>query len=232
MAYFDVLRDVCNELDTNSWVEPDGDNGGDLLWVESWDELREINQALKVKFNEMGIADQIKHYRSDEDDYDTSYVDFATDDNWVFQDESFLCDNCYQVYRNSDYYANYAITDGAIFCEDCVKEDSGIRDEYISSLVNNPKRANTILSEEDLEDAGFMDFRESDYASGWYDRHDSPNEILDGILEEYPEAEVVFSINKTYNPWETSFKVYVNLPSYDRKREKRLRDEESDDYED
>lgn len=207
MAYMQLLNHLCNKYNIDGYSERDGDNDGEVfVFSDSWDNIRKLNNILKAQFYMLGIDTSEVNERDD-----TGYIDFATDDNWATFDDGFICDNCYKFYRNSDYYQNYVIFESVsngICCVDCVKNDDSLKSDYINTLINNSDNANTILDDSELEDAGFEDYG-AEYANGWYGRRDSPQQILKDILDKHPEAEVVFSVRKTYNYWETRFKVYV-----------------------
>ena len=204
--YMDLITDICRDLDLNSYVYEDGENPGMwVLQIESNEDLRVINDELKKKFAELGIdTSGVRQYGEDD-----NYVDFALGDNsYTYADESFLCGQCYCCYDYSPYYANYYITDGEIFCIDCVKNDPDLRESFVAELINNPKNANMVLEEQDLIDMGFRHL-ETEYENGWYGQVDDPKQILEAILADNPNAEVVFDVSKTYNPWATSFSVWI-----------------------
>ena len=205
MAYFDIIREIFSETEIDGYIYDDGDNEGkEVLQMCSWEDVKALNLEIKKKFEERGIdTSEMSLYQETSDD---GYVEFATDDNWVFDDESFVCDGCGKLHRMETYgYANYFCTDYGIFCEDCVKEEP---EPYLDYHINNYKTANTILTEKELNDAGFVDSGE-DYASGWYGRDERPETVLKCILDAHPKAEVIFNINKTYNPFETEYKAFI-----------------------
>ena len=203
MDYFDLIRDICNEHNLNSGIWEDGDNEGEyVLVVESSKDLAELNSLLKEKFEELGV-DTSEVYRPDDDE---SYVEFATEGKWEYYEEVYVCDNCYKVFRIEQYgYTNYFCGNGFILCPDCMKEEP---ETYLETLINNYRNANTLLTGEELEKLGFEQIGE-EYENGWYGRSDNPKEILDKILAEEPDAEIVFDITKTYNPFATRFTTYI-----------------------
>ena len=210
MAYFELINKICEELNLDGCVYEDGDNEGqEVLQVCDWSDVKALNNALYEKFKELGVDTSDIDWKANlEDKYAQDYVDFATDNNWVFSDESFVCDGCYKLYRQETYgYANYYIPDscGGIYCVDCIKEDPT---DFVEHLINNPKTANTILDRDELENLGFERDEET-YASGWYGRDERPEKVLEGILARYPKAEVVFNVVKTYNPFETEYEAFI-----------------------
>lgn len=203
MDYWKLINDLCEENNLNCYIYEDGDNEGkQVLQAYSWNEVETLNKLLKKRFEELGIDTSEVKYPDRED----GYIDFATDENWVFSDESFVCDGCYKLFRNGDYYANYCIGDGFILCPDCMREEP---ETYLETLINEPTHANTLLTEKELEDLGFERVGEK-YENGLYEgMNDDPKKILEEILTANPNVEVVFSIIKTYNPFATSFTTYI-----------------------
>lgn len=205
MAYFDIIREIFSETEIDGYIYDDGDNEGkEVLQMCSCNDVKELNLEIKKKFEEKGI--DTSEMQPWEQESDEGYVNFATDENWEYSDESFICDNCGKLHRMETYgYANYFCTDYGIFCEDCIKEEP---EPYIDYLINNPKSANTILTVKELNDRGFVDSGE-DYASGWYGRDERPEKVLTDILNAHPNAEAIFNINKTYNPFETEYRAFI-----------------------
>lgn len=170
-VYFDIAKDK---------------DGDDFLIVDGWEDVRKIQKALKPDFEP-------------KDEYDTSVLDEIFDNGyaWGFRDEYSKCDRCGNVIRTEadsyswvpDFFVDY--DNGEIICGDCVRENPK---EYLETLYNNPEKANTILSAQDLIDNGFERIGE-DYEDGWYDRHDSPEEILNKALEAHPNGVFIFHIS-------------------------------------
>ena len=206
MDYFDLIRKICNDLNLDCWVYTDGDYPGEeVLQVSCCSEARELNEEIKKRVEELNIdpGDELSP------DEDTNYIEFATDGKWEYSDETFVCDGCGQLFRIDHYgYQNFFMGDGFILCPDCMKEEP---ETYLETLINNYHNANTLLSKEELEKLGFEQIGE-EYENGWYGQNDDPKEILDKILAEEPDAEVVFDITKTYNPFATRFTTYIRRP--------------------
>lgn len=205
MAYFDLIREICDKENLNAWVYDDGDNPGkEVLQIYSDKEIQVLNSALIKKFKEKGIDTSEMSAWQEMQVY--GYIDFATDENWVYSDESFICDGCGKLFRMEAYgYANYFCGDSFILCPECMKEEP---ETYLETLINNYHNANTLLTKEELEKLGFEQIGE-EYENGWYGQSDDPKEILDRILSEEPNAEVIFDITKTYNPFATRFTTYI-----------------------
>lgn len=203
MDYWQMINNLCDENNLDCYVYEDGDNEGEqVLRVSSNRELEQLNELLKEKFKELGIDTSDVRYP----DSDDGYVDFATEEKWEYDDETFICDDCGKLFRYGDYYANYFVGDGFILCTDCMREEP---ETYLETLINDPTHANTLLDEGELEKAGFERVGEK-YENGLYEgMNDDPKKILGKILNENPNAEVVFNIVKTYNPFATTFTTYI-----------------------
>lgn len=176
-----AFYDACNNGDIYCTLAKDEDDK-DFLIVDGWKDVSKIQKALKSDFEP-------------KDKYDTSVLDDYI--QWGFSDEYAVCDKTGKLIRTEpDSYSwtpDFFVNDrtGEIVCGDYVRDNP---EEYIEWLLSNPEeRANTILSEDDLEAAGFEKV-EGDYESGWYDRNDSPAEILEKAREEYPDALFIFNI--------------------------------------
>lgn len=181
----DKLDALYNEDDVYFDIAKDADDD-DFLIVDDWEDVQAIQQALKPDFEP-------------KDKYDTSVLDEIFDNGyqWGFRDEYTVCDCCGKVIRTEpDSYSwlpDFFVNDeeGTICCGDCVRENPK---EYLATLYNNADKANTILSADELEAQGFEKI-DGDFESGWYDKHDSPDEILDKALEEHPSGVFIFNIS-------------------------------------
>jgi hypothetical protein len=159
------------------------------------------------------VKDEEDFRKRSEDEYDTSALDFILDGNehWTFADEGYVCSECNRwfFYDDRGYvsYQNYFVGDGYILCHDCTKEDS---EPYFESLINEPTRANTLFDNAELMELGWQRVNERTYDNGWYEwnTQDQPEEILKKALEQNPDGEYIFVINKTGNPWETEFDLW------------------------
>lgn len=139
------------------------------------------------------------------------YLDEIFDNSWGYSDSWETCSNCgvaiwLDDFYRQDYWADY---DGSCgwFCSDCVREEPEVRDRYIHSLINNPDACNDFLSDRQLEEAGLIKL-EDEYESGYYGRNDSPKQILDGLLEKYPNGKFIFNLYNT-NRWSTTYGVWA-----------------------
>lgn len=204
MKYFDLIREICQKNDLDCWVYPDGDNDGEVLQISGNKEKEKLNNLIKEKFEELNIDTEDMSLRQLESD--EGYIEFATEDSWVYADESFVCWECGKCFRiETTGYANFWVCNDGILCKDCVKKEP---EPYVEYLTNNPNTANTLLDKEDFEKLGFVVGNQT-FENGLYGVNDNPTEIFNNILKEHPNAEVVFDIIKTYNPFATEFRHYI-----------------------
>lgn len=130
-----------------------------------------------------------------------------------WEDEWSECGSCYKLVRTqADCYSwtpSYALTNGELICHECLHEDEYLQEKLLEEMINNPQKVDTVGL--DLEALGFHLIEET-CDRGWY-RHNAnqePDEILKGILQKYPDAEVVFG-DLQASQFETSFSVYVRM---------------------
>lgn len=157
---------------------------------------------------------------SDEDKAEKLFEEFGTSISQlegeghlyaIYSDDCYHCDCCgYLVHIN--HYAprtnHWLATDG-IYCIDCVKEE--MQEEYVESLVNSFKSANTLLSEKELEEYGYRKLNK-EFAYGLHNIDElgsSPIRVLE-LLKENGYDNVIFSIEDA-NMFETTFSVYVKV---------------------
>lgn len=129
-------------------------------------------------------------------------------DSYGFADEYTTCGECGRLVRTSpDSYswtANFAIVNECeLLCGHCIKQDST---SYIETLVNDPHRANTILDDSELEEAGFTKIDE-EFESGWYGTNDDPTVIMNK-LHDHEFDEVVFNVTSS-GQFHTNYEVWV-----------------------
>lgn len=193
---YDPLSQYYEDLDANQdlmqkmlssdvpfVIAKDEDDKQFLIFYD-WEDVRKIQKIIKPDFESS-------------DENDTSILDGLQNIGWGFGDEWAKCDECDKLIRTSpDSYSfkpDYWLSDKlGILCGDCVRNNHAL--EYAQSLINNAKKANTVLSSDDLENLDFT-LIEKDFEDGWYDRHDSPEEILNTALEKHPEGAFLFSIS-------------------------------------
>lgn len=164
-----------------------------FLIVDGWNSIEELNEWLNDNYGE--ILEEETRYSYNGDRYFTNWIDYLTQKMWGFSDEYAICDDCGKAFKTSpDGYSPspYWIGDGFIICEDCVKNN--YKEDYLESLLNNPKKANTILSEKELLELGYE--KVSEFENGWYGTCDDPEEILETAMRENPENDYLFSIKE------------------------------------
>lgn len=191
--------------------EAEDEDGKVFLIVYGWDTIKQMQQIIKPDF-------------VPEDKYDTSVIDNLKDVEWGFSDEWSRCDECGKVIRTQpDSYSfvpDYWINDAELLCGDCVRDNHA--EEYAQSLINKERLANTILTDDNLEELGFIRV-ESDFESGWYDRNDSPKEILQTALDKHPNGEFLFSISGQAQ-FATQFELWAREESLEEEVENELKE--------
>lgn len=210
---YEVLREFDNDGRFYADIYPlaNAEDGTEILVFDDWDSVRKMQSALLKICGEEEDFPGVNECS----EYDTSAIDYMCegDDFWTFTDEGFRCDECGKWHFYHEYnacsYTNYQIYDGYIICEDCIKASEDQMEEYLKDKINDPEKANVILNNEELSQLNFERVNDWAYANGWYGSHDDPKKILKKVKELYgKEHEYLFSIRKTYNPFETEFDLY------------------------
>lgn len=232
MEYWDIVYELIHEINENWETYKDiyvdvynyeKDEDGILVFGSSTS-AKEFASLLKAKIEnfpevKQAVEDAIYDV-SDMERRADWWIELAVggDEYWAYDDEGFYCSECdewhYYDYYGATAYANYKVYDGWIECEDCIKQDIEHKERYIEDLINNPNNANTILEYKDFLDLDFervLDRYGDDaiWASGWRGSNDDPKKILARYREIHPNNEYVFSIRKTYDPFECEFELYV-----------------------
>lgn len=206
LVYVDENYNKCNgdayryEASDSLLSHLKGTEGAEELFliVDSWDFIREFHSWANDKYGKELYEETAYDYPEDLEvqKYFTAWLDYLTQGMWGFSDEYSVCEHCNRAFRTSpDSYswtANYWLGDGFIICDECVKED--FAEEYLESMHNNPKIANTILSDNEMENIGYEKVNADNYESGWYGTCDDPQEILEKEMEINPEYDYVFSV--------------------------------------
>lgn len=128
-------------------------------------------------------------------------------DEWTTCDE---CDKAFRTQADSYSWTMYGAWNGDGYsCGDCIKNDP---EAYIEDYVNDSDKALTMLSENDLEKAGWVkvpadDTYSGSYHSGWYGRTDNPSDIMDE-LHSVGLSDVIFAIDSV-GQFEVAFSPYV-----------------------
>ena len=183
-----------------------------FLIVDDWDFIREFNSWAEDNYGKE-LYEETRYELPVEPldrKYFTEWLDYLTQDMWGFGDEYSVCNCCYQAFRSSpDSYSwtqTYWIDNGEIICEECVRNEYA--EEYIESLHNNPKSANTILSDRELRNLGYERFNDYHYEHGWYGTMNDPERIAEEMKRLYPEHDYVFSICNN-EQFRTEFDLWV-----------------------
>lgn len=221
MAYWDQVYEVIREIDDNNlqiYVDTYNlpDDEGVILVFDNNNSVDEFGKLLKTKLENIPeVKQDLEDERYDISDRWEWWIEEAVGgyEFWTYSDEGFCCSECntwhFYYERNACSYANYKVGDGYIICDDCIKINEEYRNWYIEDLINNPHNANTILEYKDLINLDFNKINDDPYANGWYHRMDDPEKILEIAKAKYPNNEFIFSIRKTYNPFETEFDLYM-----------------------
>lgn len=233
MEYWNIIYELIREIDENYNVEEyrniyvytyDYEEDKKILVFDDWSSQKRFASLLKAKienFPEVKEAvEDVIYDVSDMEKRSDWWIELAVGgyEYWTYSEEGFECSECYKWFYYDYYgataYANYKIYDGWIECENCIKQDTEHKEQYIKDLINNPDNANTVLDYGDFLDLDFekVQDRYGDDAlwfNGWYGRKDDPKKILARYRENNPNNEYVFSIRKTYNPFECEFELYV-----------------------
>jgi len=125
----------------------------------------------------------------------------------IFADEVDTCSECGKViYTIPSYHGwkpDYWMSEYGRVCEQCTLENP---EGYIEHLVNNPDSANTFLSNEKLEELGFIKLDEI-YENGFHQgMNDDPNKIFNKLKDKY--YDIIFNISET-SQFYVTFDVYV-----------------------
>ena len=198
--------------DCDAWYVIAKYDGEDFMIVDSWEDVQKIQKCIDPNFEP-------------KDRWDSSVLDNAI--NWGFSDSYTTCEECGDVIctepDSKHWVADFFVSDYGIECGDCVRNNP---QEYIQSLINNPRNANTILDDSDLEYEGFEKL-EGDYQSGWYDRHDDPEDILSDLLDKYPYGEFIFSVTSNAQ-FATNFEVWARSESLEVTEDESLKESDKE----
>lgn len=143
-----------------------------------------------------------------------NFLDEIFDYNWGYSDSWQECYNCGKAVYLDDYYTqDYWIDyDGSgLYCGDCVRNNEEVRSAYLDYLANNEDACNSFLSENQLEEAG-LEKLEGEYEDGYYGRNDSPHQILNNLMNKYPNGRFVFDL-RSHDGYNTVYTVWA-FPGY------------------
>lgn len=140
-------------------------------------------------------------------------MDYFTNREWGYEDKYCLCSVCGGAIRTTfnsafwkpDYYKDFEAC--IVVYGDCVRTNQEEKESYVKWLLDNPERANTILSQKDLESMGFHPYFQQDKFSSIENATESPTRILKKLQETEEEKEYVLSIISS-TPFETWWNVW------------------------
>lgn len=231
--YWDIIYELIHEINENWNVEKyehiyvniyDYRENEKILVFDTWESQKKFAALIKAKIeNYPEVKEEVGNTIYDVSDTEKRsdwWIELAVGgyEYWTYSNEGFTCSECYKWHYYDNYgattYANYKVYDGWIECENCIKQDTEHKEQYIKDLINNPDNANTVLDYGDFLDLDFERVQDKYgddawWANGWYGRADNPKKILARYRENNPNNEYVFSIRKTYNPFECEFELYV-----------------------
>lgn len=194
---FDYIKEAVNS--NNKLVGAEFSEAGKAsLIVPDWEWIKHFNQQLIEKHPEIIEQLQKETYGSED-----SWIDHLTSGDWGFEEEYRLCSCCGSVIRitpdsafwKQDFYIDYEFC--AVTCGDCVRADPKRKQEYIEYLSDNSDRANTILTETDLETVGFSKHFEEDKCIEIGMVSDNPTKVLKKLQKENPGMEYIFCITSS-----------------------------------
>ena len=142
-------------------------------------------------------------------------------DEWGFSDEYMKCDNCNNHITSNPYDGkDYAVLDNELICGNCIRDnydinkpnDHDLIDEFLSTIINNPKSANNILSEKIFSNLGFENCKCKDELCSFDNGlhigcDDNPEIILQNAMAKNPDKEFIFDI-QDINMFNVNFTIY------------------------
>lgn len=172
--------------------------------VDDWEDVHGLYAAVRLAVPELNLPVAEKY----------TDLDFLTSlgMDWGFADSYEVCSQCSALISTQpssygwtpDFWVD--TVNSAILCGNCIRADS---EYYLDSLVNDPARANTILTTEELEQNGFRRVNVEEYENGFHPgQNDNPRQIFETLQAEHPEAEVIFHINGN-GQFDTRFSAYI-----------------------
>lgn len=111
-----------------------------------------------------------------------------------WSDEWAACSDCGKgvrfVENSYSWTPSYAFVGDMFLCHKCIREDP---EAYVEGLIDDPARANVVLTDEELEEMGWrkaVDHLEN----GFYGKEDDPRMWFTHSKEAHPSRMVLFSI--------------------------------------
>jgi hypothetical protein len=128
--------------------------------------------------------------------------------NIHFTDDSAKCIECEKIVYTADgsYEGRFEeISSEGYVCSECVHKDKGTRMSLVDDRINEPHKATTLLTDEELEEPGFTKIDE-EYENGWYGVEDDPEVIMKHLREKW--GDVLFQVTGC-NPFDIGFVAWV-----------------------
>lgn len=201
---WDIIHKVFedNGFDSGDYHEYDNSDDTYFAIMQSWSGIKTFNDSFFKLYPEYS-----SEYENIKDTDNTSIINDLTHYNWGFSDEYDICFHCNKVVHTQDYLnINYIINDYELICNDCLHKELDTQKSYCEYLENNPKTANYDLTDEELENLGYIKLDKS-YENGWYGKTDNPESILKELLEEEPDGKFIFSVTN-FHQFATYFEVW------------------------
>lgn len=175
----------------------DPDDSRPAFIFSGWDDIDNGLPRLAMK---LGIA-------PDQDAGDILWS-MGFSNNIRFTDDSAKCVECDKIVYTADgsYEGRFEdISSEGYVCSECVHTDKGTRMAVVDDRINEPNKATTLLTDEELEEQGFTKIDE-EYENGWYGVEDDPKVIMKHLLEKWND--VIFQVTGC-NPFDIGFVAWV-----------------------
>ncbi len=206
----EIIKTIMKHDDININVSKDN-----IYIIESWDDVNKI-EAIANNYNDIPLFLADKQINPDK------YISIDNIfDEWGFSDSYLICDHCNNSICLNTYDKPYyhIFKDGFIMCGNCIREDKAFSNQYIDELINNYKRANTILTDNNLENIGFIKCNckdsECDFSAGLREGYqDKPNQILNNAIKKNPDMDYLFDVT-CLDMFETRFTIYRRSKDYE-----------------
>ena len=126
-------------------------------------------------------------------------------EKWGFNDEFTTCSSCNSAIRTCPthygWMPDFLVTESeGYLCKECITPD-----DVIEHAVNNSSRANTILTDEQLKNEGFVKLNDDKFIAG-FEYSDNPKEVFEKYRDSYDE--ILFSI-VTQGQFDVEFDVWT-----------------------
>lgn len=198
-----VVQQVCedeNVMDETGygWIREEGREHGCYIVEYGPDWVENIEEITWARLLEAGLLE--KHDRFDIDEF---FAITLSEDRysitWGYSDEFTTCSECCQIIEiqpsHCGWVPDYWLTDGEIFCGDCVREDEDLAEGYLEDVTNNHQRAVTLFSEEEILKMGYTKCNK-DFESGLHEHQDdNPETILEKAREMLDDDKFIFRID-------------------------------------